>query len=422
MALLLTTEWMLCIVQTRVLISYIFLADIKPIVCLYISKIIACSTIYLLLFKADASQFTYPMNLLQHNSTSYIELTLTFFNYSASAQTCTGVSDTVPVGATAEFISGLQILVFGIAYNVFILSVAILRFSEGSDLEYVKKHDDNDNSQPLLQMESSSYDFFQVNQPSGATFDILNVEQYIVPQKYLKRFEFFYDNMLFICIGIELINTVVNYFACDVKDECGAGLLILSVVLDLMLLCICLLCMFLKLQMVKVVGMNINTSVIRLIYAYLTMLLLFTILYFDLWLWTKRDNGIKPAFQIEYDTNNYWVMLEHFLYYSITSFTSHGSESIVMAWAGYAQFVNGFQMLIGVFFLSVVFGIGLMNLDIQRTIATEQYIEDQLVVEAASTPRWFKAGLLTKRVSRRLELAKQQNENSNNIHLTMVGV
>eukprot|EP01083_Nonionella_stella_P047198 126333_1 len=186
MALLLTTEWMLCIVQTRVLISYIFLADIKPIVCLYISKIIACSTIYLLLFKADASQFTYPMNLLQHNSTSYIELTLTFFNYSASAQTCTGVSDTVPVGATAEFISGLQILVFGIAYNVFILSVAILRFSEGSDLEYVKKHDDNDNSQPLLQMESSSYDFFQVNQPSGATFDILNVEQYIVPQKYLK--------------------------------------------------------------------------------------------------------------------------------------------------------------------------------------------------------------------------------------------
>ena len=406
MIFLLVIEWSLCIYQTRLLLKYILLADIKPIICLYISKIIACSTIYLLIFKADKSQFVYPLDLLNHSKTTYLELTLTFFNYSASEQTCTGVSDVVPTGIAAEIVSGAQILVFGIAYNVFILSVAILRFSEGSMMIImIKKHDEN--SQGLLTFGSSNYDFFQINEPRTASSDILNIDKYPIGQKHMKKFEFFYDYMLFIVFGIQLINALIVYFICDTSDECHEWILIISIILDLILLFGCLICVCIKLKMIKVIGMNINSSFIRLIYAYLTILCLFTILYFDLWLLTKRDK-IKPAFKTKYDEKKYWKMMEHFFYFSITSFTEHGSESIILTWSGYAQFLNAFQMLIGVFFLSVVFGIGLMNMDIYRTIATEQYIAEQLSVETQPTPALFKAGLLTKRVSRLLHHAKRQ--------------
>ena len=359
MILLLFIEWALVIYQTRLLLKYLFLADIKPIVCLYVTKIIACSTVYLFIFKVDGSQFVYPSNLLSHSKTSYFELALTFFNYSASEQTCTGVSDVVPTGIAAELFSGAQILVFGIAYNVFILSVAILRFSEGSDddIGAFKKNDDS--SQGLLKMTSSKYNFFQINEQNSAESDILKVEEYPISQRHINKFEFFYKYMLFIVLGIEFTNAIIVYFVCDTSDECDESILIISIILDLILLFSCLLCIILKLQMIKTIGMDINSSFVRLIYAYLTALCLFTVLYFDLWLLTKRDD-IKPAFKTKYDISSFWKMLEHFFYFAITSFTEHGSESIIITWSGYAQFLNGFQMLIGVFFLSVVFGIGLM--------------------------------------------------------------
>eukprot|EP01084_Bolivina_argentea_P079912 144841_1 len=130
----------------------------------------------------DASQFIYPMNMLQHDKTTYIELALTFFNYSASEQTCTGVSDVIPTGIAAELFSGAQILIFGIAYNVFILSVAILRFSDGSETNFDKKHDDA-RSTGLLQM-NSNYNFFQINQVGDTSLDILNIDEYPIHQKY----------------------------------------------------------------------------------------------------------------------------------------------------------------------------------------------------------------------------------------------
>ncbi len=60
------------------------------------------------------------------------------------------------------------------------------------------------------------------------------------------------------------------------------------------------------------------------------------------------------------------------------------------------------------------------HMDIHRTIATEHYISEQLTATAPQTPRLFKAGLLTKKVSRMLDAARLRNVNSN--HVDVAGV
>ena len=79
-------EWILIIIQCKILYRFIFLTEIKPILCLYISKIIAFSDLYLLIFKLNPSQFFVPNHTIINNNSTYSKLTVIFLNYSISNQ------------------------------------------------------------------------------------------------------------------------------------------------------------------------------------------------------------------------------------------------------------------------------------------------------------------------------------------------
>eukprot|EP01084_Bolivina_argentea_P091689 165017_1 len=101
-------ELILVIVECKILYKYIFLTDIKPIFCLYISKTLAFSDIYLLMYKINHSHFDIPDEFNMNNNSSYLKLTITFINYSISCQTLTGISSVSPKTILAELLTSTQ--------------------------------------------------------------------------------------------------------------------------------------------------------------------------------------------------------------------------------------------------------------------------------------------------------------------------
>eukprot|EP01084_Bolivina_argentea_P102019 182833_1 len=421
MSILLLIEWSLCIFQSKLLYQYVFLTDIKPILCLYVSKVIACSDIYLLLYRAQETQFDIPNNAVTR-SASYIQLSLLFFNYSASTQTCTGVSDAIPVGSIAELFSILQLLLFGLTYNIFILSLALLRFSE---YQIDQKSNSNNSDSTFLNNNSGS-NFYEHEHASS---DLLNFEKLSINdyESCLKCHEFTLKYILLITIVLEMAKLLIVYLICDDKDDglgsltCGASISTFGLVVDVILLMLCIICVIIKLRMVKLIGYVAQPSVWTFVGAYLSTLILFAMMYFDLWLLTKDGNN--SAFKTKYDQHQYWTMTVHFLYFSATSFTSHGSGAVIQTWNGVAYFIQGFEMLLAVLFICIVFGIGLLYVDVQRSIATEQFIalhtSDEFIEKTKNydlpkfqmhqTHSLIKAGLVTQKVSNMLTAARQKS-------------
>lgn len=60
-------------------------------------------------------------------------------------------------------------------------------------------------------------------------------------------------------------------------------------------------------------------------------------------------------------------------------------------------------------------------MDIERSIATRNYIDQELLNEEPTTPRLFKAGLLTRQVSRKLKNARQEQQNSGSTSVDLAG-
>eukprot|EP01084_Bolivina_argentea_P227163 383682_1 len=178
---LLIIEWGLIYLQLKILYRFIFLTDIKPILCLYSSTIIAFSGLYLLLFKIDSHNFYHAEpTILSQQNISYRSLSIIFINYSITTQVLAGMSPIISLKIIAEILTSIQVLVFGIGYAVFILAIAVLRFAETSSND--TGYDTYCNKQSLLQSPMMKHQRFMYHQTPKSKFalDKIDDEQSVI--------------------------------------------------------------------------------------------------------------------------------------------------------------------------------------------------------------------------------------------------
>ena len=370
-------ELILIIIQCKILYKFLFLTQIKPILCLYISKIILFSDIYLFIFKINSSQYSIPDNFITNNTT-YSKLTMIFLNYSISCQTLTGISSISPKHLFVEFLTAIQVLLLGIGYGIFILSIAILRFAEKDDYyEQNINHVQNTLSSRLIPSHSIDSAPNIDNESLKKFENNKKVIKFMKNNRWLIYVKWIYDYQSFILFGTQIPRLIIMYFTCKNLNCHNNGLLIIGIILDLLLLSFNLFCVVIRMSLIRTLGSHVDISIKSLIAAYFTTLLLFGILYFDVWIQTR--NTKYPSFDvISNDKDKYWRMIGHFLFFSTSTFTNVGAEIVIFGQGVIGQILNGFQMLIGVIFHTVVFGVGLLGIGEKRAIYTEKFVSEIL--------------------------------------------
>merc|ERR1712048_125239 len=75
------------------------------------------------------------------------------------------------------------------------------------------------------------------------------------------------------------------------------------------------------------------------------------------------------------DTDSFWSMCCHFLYYSAATFTNVGSEASISTHEPIGQGLNLLQMVMAVIFHTVVFGVSLLDISSMRTLDAEKFVQ-----------------------------------------------
>eukprot|EP01083_Nonionella_stella_P224161 798172_1 len=464
----LVLKWGCILILCKMLFKYLFLADLKPILCLYVSKIIAFADIYLLAYRINPSSFSLP------NPNAI--LTMTFINYSVSCQTLTGISSVSPKSILAEVLTVTQLLLLGISYDIFILSIVVLRFCEPEEemdasmsskcsrhshipsrrFTYGTRNDKIMNTPRRLyrvgtftdsiiytplksgkSSKSSSYkrlrskradttvvssgwelnktdeeDDFGTSEPksdtelteltgvSGVTamskslslsfFPDLNIlhSDNVIDSPTRKHIyernrwmgqasvKWVYKHMTFMLLVTESPRLVAMYFTCD------DGLLVVGIILDTMLMILSLFGVAMKISLIHTLpqDVKVNITIRSLLRVYLTLVLLFGILQFDIWVITKDTT--HPAFAVDVatvDIERYWLMVWHFMFLSVATFTNAGVGDNISELSELGQSVNNLQMLVALLFNVVVFGVGLLRLGEEREKAMEKFVDQEIL-------------------------------------------
>eukprot|EP01083_Nonionella_stella_P046652 124886_1 len=433
-------EWIFIIFQCKVLYKYIFLTDIKPIFCLYLSKIVAFGDIYLLLFKIHAAQFHHPDNVLI-TSTTYRDIAFTLLNYSASLQTLTGISPVTPRKGASEFLSAAQVLLFGIGYGVFILSIAVLRFAQTDVTPQSLTADISDvlnlsqtipvakpeslltEHQQKASINSITQDMFPLTaahavqnnyRSPNAVKHLLTKSKIKCIKNYLRYARFYYRFMMLILICVQTPRLVLMYKLCDL-DCADHPILTVGIVFDCVLLSLCIVSGAIRMRLIRRLGIRVNISIVGLIRSYLTVLLQFGLLYFDVWVLTKDRK--RSAFNVivkEANVHNYWAMIGHFLYFSTTTFTNVGAEAAITTRETLGQFLNATQMILGVIYHTVVFGVSLLDISSHRMVDTERFVQSQtqdVLGSEKKTNTLREVGLIQRQIK---QIVVQNASNRNN--------
>eukprot|EP01083_Nonionella_stella_P153001 491044_1 len=573
----LVLKWGCIIILCKMLFKYIFLADLKPILCLYVSKIIAFADVYLLAYRLNPSSFSLP----NQNS----NLTMTFINYSVSCQTLTGISSVSPQSSLGEFLTAIQVLVLGISYDIFILSIAVLRFCEPDEERspsqlpitkcplptntplprrlsrtpyedtYGTLNDKITNTPrkfrrgtftdmfiytPLKSGKSTSYKFPQtrkakkrqlrvkvntrvnkppeitrsasildedktesefqfpaaviascpaivteypgfssdsnlphipegnkyssflkvlptyddslgssrstvsntifedacypksapdlsqepksedevleltktpgsqvISNPSGTDSmsnslslsffpNLEELQSHRVIDKETKHqiyernrwmgrgsVKLIYKHMTLLLFGTEIPRLVAMYLSC--KDlTCGSHnvYLLIGIAVDTTLMLLCLFGVLMKISLIHTLphDVKVNITIVSLIRVYLTLLVLFGILQFDIWVVTK--DWTHPAFGVNVatvDIHRFWLMLWHFMFFSVATFTNAGVGANIWELSELGQSINNLEMLLALVFSVVVFGVGLLRLGEEREKAMENFVDKEIL-------------------------------------------
>ena len=436
MSSLLILEWFLIAFQCKVLYKYIFLTDVKPIFCLYLSKILAFADIYMLIFKISKYQFDHPNNILIPEK-NYRDIGYVLLNYSMSIQTLTGISAVVPKKVVSEFFSAIQVICFGIGYSVFILSIAVLRFAQTDITSPKQRHpindifnnsipshsippnnnnDNNYNNNNDDEKQNSLLTFGSINGNENLKLNQLNTPRVKFIENYLKYAKFFYRYMMLILIGIQIPRLIIMYFVCDLNCE-NTAILIIGIIIDSVLLIITILSGIIRIRLIRTFGVHVNTSIIGIIRSYLTILIQFGILYFDVWIQTK--NYSKSAFNVKTygsDYKDFFAMFGHFLYFSTSTFTNVGAEATITTHESLGQLLNAVQMVMAVIFHTTVFGICLLDISSHRRIDTQKFVQSHSLTQSIDnikeTNTLRDVGLIQREIK---QIVAAQNDNNHNL-------
>merc|ERR1712203_770393 len=101
--------------------------------------------------------------------------------------------------------------------------------------------------------------------------------------------------MMLLLVCLQLPRLAIMYFLCDTHCK-DSAILIIGLLLDTLLLSIGIISGIVRMRLIKSFGIRVNISIFGLIRSYLTVLVQFGLLYFDLWLWTK--DGERSAFNV----------------------------------------------------------------------------------------------------------------------------
>eukprot|EP01083_Nonionella_stella_P313418 1125041_1 len=503
----LVLEWGCILILCKMLFKYLYLADLKPVLCLYVITIIAFADIYLLAYRVNPSSFSLP----NHNTI----LTMTFIDYSVSCQTLTGISSVSPKSVSAEFLTAMQLLL-AISYSIFILSIAVLRFcepeeqmsasisrcprishlpspntltntlkrrlscipNEGYDARRSRKlfnmstktdsimytplksgktssyecarprrtgttvvsswevNESDNNRLPLTKSSATGEDemeYFQfptecpvvrsednndLNDSVSTATPVSELTELTasqpgsfincisIPKSWSLSFspdlnastwqiyernrrmgrgcvKWIYKHMTLMLLGTEIPRLVAMYFACnDLRCDSNNVLLIVGIALDSLLLILSLFGVLMKMSLIHTLpqAVKVNITIRSLIRVFLTLVVLFGILQFDIWVITKDTT--HPAFAVDVatvDIERYWLMVWHFMFLSVATFTNAGVGDNISELSELGQSVNNLQMLVALLFNVVVFGVGLLRLGEEREKAMEKFVDQEIL-------------------------------------------
>ena len=189
-------------------------------------------------------------------------------------------------------------------------------------------------------------------------------------------------------------------------------------VLDLLLLTLTIVSGVIRIRLIKTMGIRVNVSLIGLCRSYVTVLIQFGILYFDVWVLTKNLNNSAFNVMNDSDANNFWAMFGHFLYFSCSTFTNVGAEAAITTHGSIGQILNCTQMVMAVIFHTVVFGVSLLDISSHRIIDTEKFVS---TTNAKKTNTLRNVGLIQRQI-RQIAHAQQHGNDYANPDINSISI
>ena len=410
-------------IECCVLAKYIWLTDINPICYLYMSyvvlfyvhtcllfniilsdyivdKIVFFSVLYFTIYIGNMSYFSQPEWIKSMDN--YYSLYFVFINVSMSTQSLTGISDIVPTQVFSQLFVVIQIYV-GVAYNIFILSIAMQRFATpetpSTDTSY-SKHNKVSTEPTFLNkhMKTLTHKILNIDQgtfrvqnngtKSLNRFDRSRQWRSLYRKKgyYGKLTTDFYTHMLTITVVYIIIKSLLVYLICinnkrdistqtdNISNTCKDGFILPFIFIEFILLLFSWYCVSSRvLHINSLIEIQLLTVTISsLIFSYFSITLIFGLIYFDSYMYYNN------SFTISNNSHGYWDLFFHFQFLSMSNQSGCGITSLITPKHYITQIIMSLQMLIGFMFDVVVFGVGLLSLSDTRIKQTHQYIKSEL--------------------------------------------
>eukprot|EP01084_Bolivina_argentea_P028011 52096_1 len=192
-----------------------------------------------------------------------------------------------------------------------------------------------------------------------------------------------YKHMTLMLLGTEIPRLVAMYFACnDLRCDSKNVLLVAGIALDSLLLILIIFGVLMKISMIHTLPRDdqVNITITSLIRVYLTLVVVFGILQFDVWVIAK--DSIYPAFAVDVanvDIHRYWLMIGHFLFFSVGTFTNAAVGDNISKVSAIGQNINNLEMLLALLLNLVVFGVGLLRLGEEREKAMQKFVDEEIL-------------------------------------------
>jgi hypothetical protein len=297
------------------------------------------------------------------------EIFVALFYFSASQQTLCGVASIIPSSYLVQCVAALQMLI-GLFFAIFIISFTLTRL--GRDVSQRQKLMDHvENDSYLVSERARMFDyrgtFAQHDMSTGSR---LKRARDWTPIRAIRRFTRRY--LLFTVIFIQLAKAGWEYYIDKDILSFGTGhdkippyVVAIAVAIDVINIGLVI---STSLKFIHL-GHMTEITAYNLIQCYLACVIIFMGCYADLQLF-NRDS---KAFTLSTNShshkdgetirdNNFWSMLFHFGYFSFAVMTLNGNGLNIEPHKWYACAIVVLEMLLGVFFHVVVFGLGLLKI------------------------------------------------------------